>query len=63
MGKTSNLGVMGSGIFGVFGTTINCNATDTSMYCNIMKFFNLLIVFLIVCYFLYFVYSYFTRKR
>jgi len=31
----SNNGIMGSGIFGFFGTTIHCDSKDNSMYCNI----------------------------
>ena len=54
----SNGGIMGSGIFGFFGTTIRCDSKDDSLYCNIMKLFNLLIVFLVVCYIAYFVYTY-----
>ena len=49
-------GVLGSGIFGVFGTTIRCDSKDDSTYCNIMKIFNLLIVFFVVIYILYIVY-------
>lgn len=63
MGKrsisTSNGGILGSGIFGFFGTTIKCDSTDTSMYCNIMKLFNLLLVIFIVSYIIYFAYLYF----
>lgn len=54
----SNGGIMGSGIFGFFGTTIRCDSKDDSLYCNIMKLFNLLIVFLVFCYIVYFVYTY-----
>ena len=60
-------GILGSGIFGVFGTTIRCDSKDDSTYCNIMKIFNLLIVFLVVIYILYIVYGIFIapamRKR
>ena len=60
-------GIAGSGIFGFFGTTIKCDATDDSMYCNIMKLFNLLIVVCIVSYIGYIAYSIFlapsVRKR
>jgi len=43
MAKSSNSkGLINSGIFGFFGTTINCDSTDTSIYCSIMKLFNLL---------------------
>jgi hypothetical protein len=38
-GSTSkNGGILGSGIFGMFGTTVQCNSNDTSMYCMLSKF-------------------------
>ena len=49
-------GIGGSGILGLFGTVVNCDADDDSLYCQIMKGFNLLIVFLFVVYILYFLY-------
>lgn len=52
-------GILGSGIFGIFGTTIRCDSKDDSTYCNIMKIFNLLIVFFVVIYILYIVYNFF----
>jgi hypothetical protein len=52
-------GILGSGIFGIFGTTIRCDSKDDSTYCNIMKIFNLLIVFFVVIYILYIVYGFF----
>ena len=57
----SNGGILGSGIFGLFGTVIKCDSNDNSLYCTIMKIFNLLIVFLIVIYILYFVHVLFIR--
>ena len=61
-GRISNSsgGIFGSGIFGFFGTTIKCDSTDNSIFCSIMKIFNLLIVFLIVSYIIYFAYNYFA---
>ena len=60
-------GILGSGIFGVFGTTIRCDSKDDSTYCSIMKLFNLLLVFFVVIYILYIVYGIFIapamRKR
>jgi hypothetical protein len=50
---------MGSGIFGFFGTTIQCPASDTSFYCSFMKIFNVLIVFIIIIVILYTIYSLF----
>ena len=60
-------GILGSGIFGFFGTTIQCDSKDDSTFCSIMKLFNLLIVFFVVVYILYIIYSFFIapamRKR
>ena len=60
-------GILGSGIFGIFGTTIKCDSKDDSTFCNIMKLFNLLIVFFVVAYILYIAYGLFIapaiRKR
>jgi len=58
-----NGGIMGSGIFGFFGTTIQCPASDTSMYCSFMKMFNVLIVMLVVFTILYFVYTTFIAPN
>jgi hypothetical protein len=58
-------GIAGSGIFGMFGTVIRCDADDGSWYCEIMKLFNLLIVVLFVLYILYisyFLYSSFRKS-
>lgn len=66
MGKRSigggSGGMFGSGIFGFFGTTIHCDSNDTSIYCTIMKFFNLMIVLFVVYYILYFAYVYFRSS-
>ena len=63
-GSTSSSGgILGSGIFGFFGTTVKCDSTDNSIYCNIMKLFNLLIVFMVVMYILYFAYTYFSSLK
>jgi len=58
-----NGGIGGSGIHGLFGTVIQCKAEDKSMYCNIMKLFNLLIVVLVVAYLAFIAYTYFAPKR
>lgn len=58
-----NGGIMGSGIFGFFGTTIQCPASDTSMYCSFMKIFNVLIVMLVVFAILYFMYTFFLAPN
>jgi len=56
-------GIGGSGVYGLFGTVIQCKAEDKSMYCNIMKLFNLLIVVLVVVYLAYIAYTFFGPKK
>ena len=61
--RNDNGGIMGSGIFGMFGTTINCPASDTSFYCSFMKIFNFLIVFVMISIILYAIYSFFIVPK
>ncbi len=59
---SSNGGILGSGVFGMFGTTIKCDATDNSYYCNFMKFFNVFMVFLFFVFILYLIKVTFFKK-
>jgi hypothetical protein len=65
MGKApqSNGGIMGSGIFGMFGSTVTCKAEDDSTYCEIIKAFNLLIIAFFVLAVLYLVYYIFKISQ
>lgn len=54
-------GILGSGIFGMFGTVVHCDNNDASWYCWIMKMFNLLIVFIVVMSILTVGYSYLSN--
>ena len=56
-------GIMGSGVFGFFGTTIQCPASDTSFYCSFMKLFNLIMVLGLIIFILYTAYNYFRMNR
>jgi hypothetical protein len=58
-----NGGIMGSGVFGLFGTTIQCPASDTSLYCSFMKIFNVLIVMIIVFTILFYAYTFFIAPN
>jgi hypothetical protein len=63
---TSNPGIMGSGIFGFFGSTVHCNANSNSFYCSITKLVNLIIMIfflLVVLYLLYLAFNYFTKGK
>ena len=67
-GSPSNGGILGSGIFGMFGSQVVCKGTDDTIYCNIMKMFNILMGVIMVCVILYFIYYFlntfvFSSKR
>ena len=68
-GSSNNGGILGSGIFGMFGSQVVCKGTDDTLYCNIMKMFNVLIViimFFVIVYFIYYVFKTFvfsSKKR
>jgi len=49
-------GILGSGIFGMFGSQVVCKGTDNTIYCNIMKMLNVLFAVIMVCLILYFIY-------
>ncbi len=60
---SNNGGIMGSGIFGMFGTTVRCEANDNSLFCSLSKFVNviIMIIFLItIFYLIYLAFSYFS---
>jgi len=62
MAKTSGSGMFGSGVFGFLGTTIVCNASDTSIYCQIMKGVNITIVIACVLLVFYFIFLYIQKS-
>ena len=62
----NNGGIMGSGIFGMFGTTVRCDANDNSFFCSVSKLVNLIMMFLflaIVIYLIYIAFTYFTKGK
>ena len=62
-GSTGAGGIMGSGVFGFFGTTIQCPASDTSFYCTFMKIFNMFIVFFIILFILWTIYNFVMNTK
>ena len=63
MAKSSLGGIGGSGIHGFFGTGIMCPSSDTSMYCSVVKMFNLLMMGLFFFYLLYLAYNYLNNGK
>jgi hypothetical protein len=64
--NSGNGGIMNSGIFGMFGSTVHCDANNNSFYCSITKLVNLIIMFFflaMVVYLLYVAYNYFTKGK
>jgi hypothetical protein len=60
--QMSNGGILGSGIFGHFGSLVNCKAEDNSMYCMFIKFLNVFLGIFIILFILYYVYMFFIYK-
>jgi hypothetical protein len=62
-----NGGIGGSGIFGMIGTTVTCQSTDTSAYCSFVKFTNIIFISVILLSILFFaltvLYSFLIKKR
>ena len=56
-------GIAGSGIFGMFGTVVNCSAESNSMYCSLMKAVNVVAILLIIAAVLYYAYTYFRQSQ
>jgi hypothetical protein len=59
----NNGGILGSGIFGMFGTTVRCDANDNSMFCSLSKLVNVIIMILFlftVIYLIYLAFNYFS---
>jgi hypothetical protein len=55
---SGNGGIMGSGIFGMFGSVVNCKAEDSSLYCQFVKAFNVMMMSLIIIVILYSIYGF-----
>ena len=55
----NNGGIMGSGIFGMFGTTVQCKSDDKSLFCTLSKIVNVIIMIMFLIFILYLVYMIF----
>ena len=53
---SNNGGILGSGIFGMFGSQVVCKGTDDTIYCNFMKIINFIMGIIIICVIIYFIY-------
>lgn len=62
----SSGGIMGTGIFGMFGSTVHCDANNNSIYCSMTKLVNFIMMFFFFCivfYLLYIAFNYFTKGK
>lgn len=55
-----NGGIMGSGIFGMFGTTVHCDSKDDSYFCELSKAVNVIIMVIFLAIVLYVIYAFVT---
>lgn len=51
--KRGGNGIADSGIFGLLGTTVQCDAEDTSLFCKFAKFMNIVLWVLLLLGILY----------
>jgi len=61
--NNNNGGILGSGIFGHFGSIVQCDANDDSMFCTLSKIVStiMMLVFLaVVVYLIYYVFKTFV---
>ncbi len=58
-----NGGIGGSGIFGMIGTTVTCQSTDTSAYCSFVKLANIIFISVILLFALTLLYSMLIKRR
>jgi hypothetical protein len=56
--STSGGGIGGSGIFGLVGGTVQCPSSDTSLYCQFMKFMSVIVNIIMLMAILYFAYTF-----
>lgn len=57
---TNNGGILGSGIFGHFGSIVQCDANDDSMFCTLSKFVSTIMMLLflaVLAYLIYYVFK------
>jgi hypothetical protein len=62
----NNGGIMGSGIFGMFGSTVVCKSDDTSLFCTLSKTVNTIIMvgfLILIIYLIYLAFKYFFGNR
>jgi hypothetical protein len=62
----NNGGIMGSGIFGMFGSTIVCKSDDTSLFCTLSKTVNIIMMvgfLILVLYLVYLAFKYFFGSK
>ena len=62
----SNGGILGSGIFGMFGSTVVCTPDDPSTYCMLSKIVSGIMMigfFILILYIIYMAFKYFTGSR
>lgn len=55
-------GIADSGIFGLIGTTVQCEAGDTSWYCRTAKLINVIVWILMLVALFYVAKGFFSRK-
>ena len=59
-------GIMNSGIFGLFSTTVHCKSEDSTIYCSLAKIINMILmvfILLVIVFIVYKIFTYFTSGQ
>ena len=56
----NNGGILGSGVFGHFGSIVKCDAQDDSMFCTLSKIVSTIMMFMFLAFVVYLIYWFYT---
>jgi hypothetical protein len=56
----NNGGILGSGVFGHFGSIVKCDAQDESMFCTLSKMVSIIMMLMFLAFVVYLIYWFYT---
>ena len=62
-GGGSRGGIGGSGVFGLVGTSVQCDADSKSTYCQFAKLMNIIVWLIMLAFILYFAKEFLLKKK
>ena len=56
----TNGGILGSGVFGHFGSIVKCDAQDDSMFCTLSKMVSIIMMLMFLAFVVYLIYWFYN---